>query len=378
MPQNIDAEDLIRTDSPMDRPLSEPTTMSYSIQRIKLANLCREAIDLIPISVFDASKLDYKQVVALDQRFLVFLEEIPIFLRSDEQSIQQSEHVVARYPQMRVQRQALSMLTHTRRCKLHQPFLIRGLVDSLYSYSRIASLKSARAVLELKRRIETSDMTNLPHNRYRLSSSYVIYHTFMATVVLVMDLCFKKKFSVDHGKSNSVDDDDDETRVTKAEVMEACRSLHRDQSTAGLGTAYLASLMDVLRKYRVKLRPPNTECIENNATIQPRNTTDVSHRMQSNLPRLPSGGFSDSIQNPTRVMSHLNPPIPHSQQPVTASTNTYNPSPSAPQTAGLTVMAESQSWLADFDIWNSYIELGPDLEIPQWDNLLLDLGPGLA
>jgi hypothetical protein len=98
IPRNIDDKDLIYTNPPINRPLSEPTAMSYNIQRIKLADLCREVIDLIPISVCDTSIVDYQQVIALDQRFDAFLQELPIFLRNDEQSIQQSEQVVARYP----------------------------------------------------------------------------------------------------------------------------------------------------------------------------------------------------------------------------------------------------------------------------------------
>lgn len=76
IPRNIDDGDLVHTDPPINRPLSEPAAMSYNIHRIKLANLCREVVDLVPISVCDSSTIDYQQVIALDQRYDAFLKEL--------------------------------------------------------------------------------------------------------------------------------------------------------------------------------------------------------------------------------------------------------------------------------------------------------------
>lgn len=376
--------------------------MSFAIQRIKLGDLCREVVDLIPISICATSTVDYQQVIALDQRFEDFLQELPVFLRNDEQSIQQSEHVVARYPAMRIQRQLLSMLAKTKRCKMHHPFLIRGSTNPRYSYSRTTSLKSARAVLEEKRRIDLLHVNSHSHDRYKLGG-YMTYHTFMATIVLVLDLCFNKKSSSDNDNGKNVDNDAD-TRVTKAEVMEACRSLHQDQSASGLGTDYLASLMDVLRKYKVKLRPPGIEHFRSNPTIRPNNTntTNTPHQRPSLLARLPSSALANPTQNPTQGTSTAVPPTPPLQQPVTTSTNhntntgTVNPpssshltlnlqsynnvtSASDRWTAGSTTLADPQGCLADFDdIWNDYVELGPNLDMPGWDSLFSDLGPGMA
>ncbi|OQV11302.1 Fungal Zn2-Cys6 binuclear cluster domain-containing protein [Cladophialophora immunda] len=415
VPRNIDNKDMIHGSSLIDRPPSEPTTMSYHLQRIKLASLCREVVDLIPISVHDISPIDYQQVIALDQRFGAFLQELPIFLRNDKQSIQQSEHVVARYPQLRIQRQALSMLAKTRRCKLHQPFLIRGSVDSRYAYSRTISLKAARAVLEERSRIEAADNLNHVVDRHQLNNGYLIYHTFMATIVLVMDLCFNQKPSPNNSSSHSFDDEDDETRVTKAEVMKACRSLHQDQSAPGLGVAYLASLMDVLRKYQIRLRPPSNERGKNKAPVQP-NTNVVPHQMTTSFAQLPFTPGSNSAAPdltlsttaPVRpIVRPLRRPVtngtPGDQPPNTSSVgggddsftqlnlnlgSSANNGPYSfgggdqwPATGSVApgLAQPLQAWLVDFeDIWNDYVELGPELERPYWDSLFSDLGPGMA
>lgn len=53
--------------------------------------------------------------------------------------------------------------------------------------------------------------------------------------------------------------------------------------------------------------------------------------------------------------------------------------PSDHGTAGSTAPADPQGYLADFDdIWNDYVELGPNLDMPHWDSLFSDLGPGMA
>ncbi|KAJ9617102.1 hypothetical protein H2200_000823 [Cladophialophora chaetospira] len=391
IPRNVDDRDLIYTNPPLDRPLSEPTAMSYDIQRLKLGDLCRAMVDLIPLSVTDTSSVDYQQVIALDHRFDVFLQELPSFLRNDEQSIQQSEQVVARYPQMRIQRQMLSMLSKTKRCKLHQPFLIRGSVERGYSYSRTMSLKAARAVLEERRSIEPFDTNRNPVDRYKLST-YVTYHTFMATIVLVMDLCFNNNSS-----SNNNVDHDDETRVTKAEVMEACRNLHQDRSGPGLGTAYLASLMEVLRKYKVKLQPPGTEHSRNNTTSQPVNTTIIPSQRSALHAQPPLYTFPSATENLNYVASISAPPIPPLQRHMMTSSNndtnaalSYDLNSSSKffdtnlplkhsGTGGSAMSADPQGCFADFDdIWNDYVELGPSLDVLQWDSLLSDLGPGMA
>ena len=401
IPRNVDDKDLIYTNPPMNRPLSEPTTMSYDIQRLKLADLCRKVVDLMPVSVSDSSTVDYEGVIALDQRFEGFLQQLPVFLRNDEQSIQQSEPIMARYPQMRLQRQLLSMLANTKRCKMHQPFLIRGSVDARYSYSRTMSLKSARGVLEEKRRTDPLHTNSLPAHRYKLIG-YTMYHTFMATIVLVMDLCFNRKSCLNDTDSNSLDNDDEETRVTKAEVMEACRSLHQDQSASGLGAAYLASLMDVLRKYKVKLRSPDPGHVRNNTTIQPSNVTTISHMRPSLRAQPPSYMFANSTACLTQVTSMSVPPTPPLSRRVMDSSNINtntgiantdpgsdfdlnlrscsNSLPLSNQgIAGSTTPVELLDCFADFDdIWNDYVELGPNLDTTHWDNLFSDLGPGMA
>jgi hypothetical protein len=396
--RNVDDEDLDSADQIRDRPRSEPTSMSYYIQRIRLAELCREAADLIPMSHHVSASVDYGAVVALDMRFEAFLAGLPVFLRNDEESIRQSVETMATRPHMKTQRQALFMTTNAKRCKLHQPFLIRGLVHESYSYSRNASLKSARAVLE-ESRLGEANARGIDPCESHAFRPYFIYYTFMATIVLVMELCVTRKSSlVGDQIHEGAELDDEETLVTKAEVMAACRSLRQDHSTTGIGAMYLASLMDVLRRFKVKLRSEPVRSVDSGLAAEPRNNhTATARRLQSETLAGPSYGFETPSNSSQQLLPLPGPPRPTPEWTTTGHTNpnTIGGAASSPlmDNAGFMDMANVQSRslnqpvtpssipsagfktsLADFDdIWNDYVELGPSLDGLQWDNLFSSL-----
>lgn len=109
---------------------------------------------------------------------------------------------------MATQRCLIHLGIHTRRSKLHQPFLVRGFTELKYAFSRNACLHSACTVLEVCHMLEEKkdDLAFIPAR-----PGTVVHHVFMAAVVPVMDLCF-----------NEVDGHEEQRQ---AEVMRACRML---------------------------------------------------------------------------------------------------------------------------------------------------------
>ncbi|KIY02593.1 uncharacterized protein Z520_01058 [Fonsecaea multimorphosa CBS 102226] len=322
MPRNVDDEDLHQDSPPIDKPLSEPTIMSYYIQRIKLADICRSVVDVMPLSSLELGTVDYQDVIRLDRKFESFLQELPSFFKVDEYNLRASEPVLRRYPQIQIQRFALGMIGHTRRCKLHQPFLIRRAVQRHYDYSREISLKSARSVIRMKAVLEPNESGNLTARVAKHTG--VVYHIFLATIVLVMDLCFNK----------AAEGEDDAAR--KAEVVEACKMLEEAKSQSRMAQEFLGSLMDVLRKHKVRLHA---------------------------APHPPAPGVA--MEPPSQQQQPLQPQIPVdpvAQQPP----ESYdNPWPS--EDIG-------QHYLSDFDeIWKEYVELGPMISMTGWDSLFSDL-----
>ncbi|OQU95146.1 Fungal specific transcription factor domain-containing protein [Cladophialophora immunda] len=319
-PRNVDDEDLYPGSPPIDKPLSEPTIMSYYIQRIKLADIRRSVVDVMPLSSLELGTIDYQEVIRLDSKFESFLQELPPFFKVDEYHLRESEPVMRRYPQMQVQRFALGMIGQTRRCKLHQPFLIRRAVQRHYDYSREISLKSARSVIRMKTLLQLDEPSNFMSVIAKHTG--VVYHIFMATIVLVMDLCFNE----------AAEGEDDAAR--KAEVAEACKMLEEAKSQSRMAHEFLESLMNVLRKHKVRLHAPDPP--------GPGNATEPPPSQQPLQPQIPLG---------------------HAVQQGSQSYDNAWPSEDI-----------SQHYLSDFDeIWKEYVELGPKIGMPGWDSLFSDL-----
>ncbi|KAI1619879.1 hypothetical protein EDD37DRAFT_196347 [Exophiala viscosa] len=317
MLRNVNDKDLNQMPL-VDLPLSQPTTMSYYIQRIKLGSLCRSVVDVMPLSGIDLATLDYQEVIQLDSKFQAFFDELPIFLRTDEHSRRQSEHIVRQYPHISTQRYMLNMVARTRRCKAHQPFLIRRAVESHYAFSRDISLESARCVIRLMRSFQREIDTVFSGNVKLVRMTCVVHHVFMATIVLVMDLCINKS-------------EDDTER--KAEVMEACNIMEETACQSPLARGFVNSLMDVLRKHKVRLHNLTGDGVDTPSSL---NTT-----------------------------AHLGPP--NILDTMTAPEIPLLPSSHLSQD-------NSQSYSSAFDeIWKDYVELGPNMDVPGWDSLFSDL-----
>ncbi|KIW11166.1 hypothetical protein PV08_10466 [Exophiala spinifera] len=311
LPLNINDSDLVYGRPLVGRPSSEPTTMSYYIQRIKLADICRSVIDVMPLFSVSVTSIDYQQIIELDGKFEAFLNDLPTFFKVDEKSRRESEAITRKNSYIKVQRYSLGMVARTRRCKLHQPFLIRRSVESHYTYSREISLTSARCVIQLRRMAEEEfDSTALAHAKM----TGVVYHVFMATIVLVMDLCFNRS------------EGDDDKR--KAEVTEACTILEEAAGQSSLAREFLDSLMDILRKHKVHLHPIHPEAASK---------TKIKQTPSQNAP---------SFAVPQAEVLH-----------------NFFPA----QDTG-------RNYMSDFDsIWEDYIQLGPNMDMPEWDNLFADL-----
>ena len=235
LPRNADDEDL--GDEDVNFPLSEPTSMSYFLQRTRMGELSRSIADCLPLTLSDPDKTNYDDIVRLDSKFENFLTELPVFFRLDEESLQQSREVDRKYPHIPIQRYMINGGAHTRRYKLHQPFVIRCSHDNRYAYSRDACLRSARAVIQVQRYLDKESTMAFASVQHRLCA--VIHFVFSAIMVLVMDLCF-----------NKVEGQDEERRT---EVLNACKVLERAREQSAMASRFLDSLLDILRKHKIRL-----------------------------------------------------------------------------------------------------------------------------
>ncbi|EEP76425.1 predicted protein [Uncinocarpus reesii 1704] len=221
-----------------DPSLSQPTAMTYSILRIRLAEICRSVVDAVPPQFTDWGRVNYDDIITLDGQFEQYLRDLPSFFCLDEASLHKSREIDQKYPQLAVQRYIICSTFHSRRFKLNQPFLIRASSDGRYKYSREACLRSARTVIKIKWLLE-HDGSPFASTHVRLAT--FLHTLFLATAVLVMDLCVNKN------------DGMEQESARWAEVVEACRMLQEAEKKSPMATKFLEPLVDILKKYHTQL-----------------------------------------------------------------------------------------------------------------------------
>lgn len=226
-----------------------PSGVAFLLERIRLAHLCREVADIVPLEASKAMQIPYENIIALDKKLQDFISSLPFFFKTDPESREKSRRFETVYPYIPHMRYAITNAAHSRRCKLHQRFLLRQSRDSRYSYSRLACLESACAVIEGYEDPAEFDSPAYTTARMGLAMHYM----HLALVVMVMDLCFNRHEA-------------DGTEI-KAKVRAAFQKFDDDRHISPLPSRFLSSLRDVLQKHEVYLNHQPVSSSENAAGV---------------------------------------------------------------------------------------------------------------
>lgn len=245
LPRNCLDEDIGTKPFDYEIPSSEPSPMLYFLYRTRLAELCREIVDALPFPSLKLSHLRYEEVMALDHKLEVFLAELPVFFQIDPEP--QSREKVAEFEivhrHLPALRYFINAAAQSRRCKLHQPFLIRQSVDPRYAFSRKACLESARAVVIQSQQVfQTIEPS--PRAKTLQSVGAALHFMHVSIIVLVMDLCFNK--------------DKADQAEQRTEVKAAFKVLEDITDISPLPGRFLSSLIGTLNKHKVQLPEPMT------------------------------------------------------------------------------------------------------------------------
>ncbi|KAI8945745.1 fungal-specific transcription factor domain-containing protein [Xylaria longipes] len=235
LPKDYDEEDVFLDDENNSITGAQPTGVTFLLARIRLAHLSREYTDTIPLETSKLMRVPYEQIISFDQKLTDFLMELPYFFRPDKESRQRSKSLEAVYTKIPMMRYCILAAAYTRRCRLHQKFLIRVSSNPRYDYSRQACLESARAVMQLYEEPKAEDESPLETARMAMA----VHYTHLALAIQVMDLCFNK---------GEADRDDN-----KRELLITLQMLDGARTISPLLNLSLNSVVEVLRKHRVWL-----------------------------------------------------------------------------------------------------------------------------
>lgn len=240
LPRNCWNKHLGSESGKFDLPLSEITSMSYYLQRVRVAEICREIVDCLPEPSLRLFDMPYDEVLRLDGKFQTFFSELPAFLQPQHAESQWVADMEMKHPQIPLQRIYINAQAHSRRCKLHQPFLIRQSVDSRYATSRAACLDSAFTVVRLRKMMKSGKMA---YTSKRQEVGIMVHFMHLSIVVLVMDLCINRDKVTESAQ--------------RQQVLDAFSFLEEGTDISPLPGKFLRTLTSFLQKYEVSLSGPD-------------------------------------------------------------------------------------------------------------------------
>lgn len=237
-PRNTNDEDVIEGVDIIDRPETEATCMSYFVQRIRLAEVCRALLDRTPLGTQASESIAYQDILDVDAKLNKFIQNAPSFFSVNYPGLDELPATdIRRSLFITAQRYMLNLLVHRQLCKIHLPYLAQGTIDPAYAYSRDACLRSARIVFELDHQLQNE---NLPFFRSRLRLSMVLRSVFLASIALVLNACLTG--------------DAEDTTEGEDEVAGAWKILHEVQDQFPPAAKLLELSIKILRKYKIKHR----------------------------------------------------------------------------------------------------------------------------
>ena len=293
-PLNVNDEDIVDGMSRTGRPLSQPTSVSYSLQRLRLAEISRSLADRTPLIMAQSGGPSYDVVMDIDTELQVLLNEAPLFFSMSIAELTTSYQLeTSQAAKIAEQGYMFYSLFYTQRCSLHFPYFSRGFVDSTYASSREICLQSARLAIQTELKLRDSGLCST--TRYKFLG--LLVQVFMTSIVLLMDLC--------HNKSSSP-----QQERQRAEIADAIRILEDARHESDTAARFLDSLMHVLRKHKVSPSKPTGQ--------QPMDSEQISRAASSEAmiyntaqPNI-NLDMIQSPKHPSRILENTGSSIPPS------------------------------------------------------------------
>jgi hypothetical protein len=190
------------------------TDTAFLLQRIRLAEICREIIDALPSMTEDTIERDYNLVYTLSEKLQNYSHSLPDYFKLDPGKAHNRE-IWRERPYIHWQRINLHLGLHARICRLNRPYHIESYANKEYFYSRTMSLASAHKVLEIRRMMDDPQtQSTFKAERYWA----ILQHVTTAAVTLAIDA--------------SLNPDKPGAEISRENAMKAYRTLERSRKDA--------------------------------------------------------------------------------------------------------------------------------------------------
>jgi hypothetical protein len=176
-PSNLRDEDFSEasTTSPIPRPESELTPMTYTIYKSLLCSVAGRIAALAHRLTLPS----YDEVMLLDEQLQVAHSKVPQFFELGPQTF------VTDSPERVIKRFGIAILHQKSRCLLHRSFMLRGKEVPEYAYSKQVGLKASVELLKCQSRVYEAALPGGPLSRDRWFLSSLSMHDFLLAAMIV-------------------------------------------------------------------------------------------------------------------------------------------------------------------------------------------------
>lgn len=237
-PLNLNDHDLIEGLPILETPISQPTTMSYGIQRIRLAETSRNITDRYWMSWGrGADSLTQEDALGMDTDIQIMINDIPAFFSMSQQELLSTYGMAIRTAQdIFYQGRVLFVLIYALRCKIQAPFFVRSYASKPFAQSRDICLRSAQLIIEAQYQIMTCER----ERPCSTGSSALLYGTFLSSIMLLMDLC-----------SNVSDMESAQNIRRRMDITKAFQILDTARHDSEVSGRFVKSAVQVLKKRQI-------------------------------------------------------------------------------------------------------------------------------
>ncbi|KAH8901375.1 hypothetical protein GQ53DRAFT_835202 [Thozetella sp. PMI_491] len=238
-PLNVNDEEIIDGMSRDERPLSQPTTMSYTLQRIRLAEIARSIVDRSPLAMAYTSSLSHDAAMDIDTELQTLINDVPVFYSMSESALVEAYALTPTQAEKTVfQGKMVYFLLYSQRCRLHLPYFARSSENATYAPSREICTKHASYILHSELWQEDPNKGTVT----TLNLTELLIGVFMACIVLLMDVTLNPLSP--------------QYLQQREEVCKAFKIIEEAKNGSEASAKFVNSLVHVLRKNN--LNPPRS------------------------------------------------------------------------------------------------------------------------
>lgn len=236
--RNINNEDLDSQNADFERPCNVPTDTSFLIQRGRLAEVCRIALDTRAPGAPDEDLVDIDSAIYLDGLFEKMLRELPDFFQLGEQTSPDAPRCLG------LQRDTIVTAIHSRWSRVHRCHLLGRQRDPRSQPLRERCLKSARTAVSIATRMldpSRSSYSKASSSSVARRTGIVVGHLFTGCTMLAMI-----------ASPAGGNDDLATSSELQTELRHAYQVLTAAAKDSPIAATLVRELMGVLRQYSVQ------------------------------------------------------------------------------------------------------------------------------